>query len=585
MAREPITLVEIDMDRCTRTFGVAPCIAALGPGVPRKCYNTFGTCKAKAAFASSPFTLRFAEPRGNLKTGEAIFPAVQSVSLFSSTVNIAGSDDRMSALGRRATVSVTFQDFPHHDRGIDPYQADRVSGAGQIDEAGYSPADRGTFFSKLKTRWPHYGGRALRVLEGDLAGGVLTIERTRHFIITDIMGPDGEGVVTVEAKDVLDLADNARALAPAPSRGVLSADILATAGALTLTPAGVGAEYPASGRARIGSEIVSYTRSGDVFTLTGRGIAGTVARDAKAGDTFQEVLWFDGVRVDDAVEILLRDYAGVPAGFIPKSEWATEVTRWMPAVLLRTHIAQPTGVADLLGELAVLGVSIWWDDVAQKIGLKPNRPPTEGITTLTEAANLKGVWPEDRNEDRLTEILFHTVQIDPTKSASNSDNFRRSILTVDLEAKSDFAHGDSRLRRIFCRWFDQGADTVVQQLSKRLLFRFRTAPVHARIRLDAKDGDLGLTDVISLESRAFTDETGKVTPRLMQVISRSDPFPGHEIEVVAQAYDFAGRYGIATENTRPTYSLSNAAQKANGFYAVDPVTLLFPDGTGPYVAS
>lgn len=585
MAREPVTLVEIDMDRCSRVWGVGACTAALGATVPRKCFNTFATCHVKAVFTAAPFALRFAEPRANMPAEAAAFPAVKAVSAFTATVNIAGSDDRMSALGRRATVAVTLQDFLHHDRCIDPYQAERVSGAAQNDEPGYDPAGRGSFFSKLRARWPHYTGRALRVIEADIAGGVLSIERTRHFVITDMSGPDDDGVVRIEAKDVLDLAGNDRALAPAPSRGVLSADVAAADLALTLTPAGVGAEYPASGRALIGAEIVSFARSGDAITIAARGLAGTGATDHKAGDTFQAVLHFDGVRVDDALEILLRDYAKVPAAFIPKSEWAAEVSRWMPAVLLRTHICQPTGVAKLIGELAVLGVSIWWDDVAQKIGMKPNRPATDGVTTLTEMAHIKAISPQDRNEDRLTEILFHSVQIDPTKSATSSDNYRRSVLTVDMEAKGAQAYGDTRLRRIYCRWFNDGADTVVQNLSKRLLHRFRSAPIHARITLDAKDAALGLTDVVSVESRIFTDDTGKPAPRLMQIISRSDPKPGHEIEIVAQAYDFSGRYGVATENTRPTYSLSTGAQKASGLYAVDPETLLFPDGSGPYVAS
>lgn len=585
MPREPVTLVEIDVDRCGLTWGTAPCTAALGPGVVRKCYATFQTCAAKAAFDPAPYTLRFAEPRANLKTGATIFPAVKSVSTFSATVNIAGSDDKMAAMGRRATVSVELVDFPYHDRETDPYQAERVSGTAQTDEAGYNPALRGSFFGKLRARWPHYTGRPLRIVEGSLDGGALTVERTRHFVITDMSGPDDAGRVVIEGKDILDLADNDRAVAPAPSRGVLVADIASGATELTLTPAGVGAEYAAAGRAVIGSEIVSYTLSGEVMTLTARGLEGTTAAAHSAGDTVQQVLRFEAARIDDVVEILLRDYAGVPAGFIPKTEWAAEVSRWMPSVLLTTDICAPTGVAKLVGELAVLGVSIWWDDVAQKVGFRTNRPADPGILTLTEADNIKAISPEDRNEDRLTEILFHSVQIDPTKSATSSENYRRVTATYDLEAKGANAYGDARIRRIYCRWFNQGADSVVAILSRRLLYRFRAAPVHARITLDAKDGDLSLVDVVTVEARAFTDATGKPAPRLMQLVSLSHPKPGREVEIVAQAFDFSGRYGVATENTRPTYSASSDAQKARGFYAVDPVTLLFPDGTGPYLAS
>lgn len=79
----------------------------------------------------------------------------------------------------------------------------------------------------------------------------------------------------------------------------------------------------------------------------------------------------------------------------------------MPTVRLSTHICSPTGVAKLVGELAVLGVSIWWDDVAQLVQFRPARP-TDGDTvwSLTEGANLKSVEAEERDDDRLTEVLF-----------------------------------------------------------------------------------------------------------------------------------------------------------------------------------
>lgn len=51
--RTPITLLEVDLDFCQRTFGSAPCT---GTGAP--CYNTRGTCKALAAYLAAPKTYR-----------------------------------------------------------------------------------------------------------------------------------------------------------------------------------------------------------------------------------------------------------------------------------------------------------------------------------------------------------------------------------------------------------------------------------------------------------------------------------------------------------------------------------------------
>ncbi len=583
MSREPVTIVEIDLDRCSRIFGVGGCTAALAGLTVRKCYNSIQSCPVPALFLTAPFTVRFSEPRATLPKDVLYFPAVLSVSMFSASVNLAGADPKLSPLGRRATVSVELQDFTYHDRALDPYSAGRVDGTAQTDEPGYSPEARGTFFGKLKARWPYYPGRPLRVVSGYLEAGVLVDARTRNFVMTDIKGPDEGGRVRIEAKDILDLADNDRALAPSPSLGYLSAAILATDTVVNLTPAGVGGSYPASGRAVIGSEIVSYTMAGSTATLTARGLAGTVAADHAAQDSFQSVLWFKAARIDLVLSQLLQTYAGVPGGFVPNVDWQAEVLRWMPDLKISAHICEPTGVAALIGELSALGFSIWWDDVSQKIGLKANRPADmDTVFTLSDAANIKSLVQDDRAEDRLTEVLYHTVQIDPTKGAATAENFLRVTATYDLAAKSALRFGDARVRRIYCRWLDKGADSVVSLISWRLLKRFSASPVQIKVKLDAKDIAIGLTDIVELESNSIQDATGLPILTAFQVIAKSEPILGHEIELTLQAYPFDARYGFSADNARGNYGVATKAQKKRGTYIVNSASLLFADGEGPY---
>lgn len=552
MSVEPVTLVEIDLDMCWRVYGSAPCTAALSADNPRKCFNTFGTCQAEAAFASGVRTLRFAEPVPGLPKGATIFPALKSVTEHSATVNIAGSDDRLSALGRRATVSVIMRDFAYHDRLTDPYAAERVTGAAQWGGVGYDPAARGTFFGKLRARWPHYFGRALRVVQARLEGGALVVVSTRHYVLTDwALDEDGQRV-RIEAKDVLALADDARAVCPKPARGVLAADLAAGIGSAALSPPGIGATYPVSGLAEIGGEVVSYARSGDSLWLDGRGLLGTTAKAATAGDTVQPVFSVAGARIDDVVEILLRDYAGVPQAYIPKAKWAAEVSRWLPQILLRADIAEPEGVAKLIGELAVLGVSIWWDNAAQEIALRANAPvDLSGVPVLSEDNYIKAARLEDRQADRLTDVFFYTVQKDPTKSATAADNYRRLAVTSDLEAKDARAYGDTRIRRIFCRWFNGGYDAAALTLSRRLLKRFRSAPLHVRLTLDDA-APVGLGDVVKLRAGLIQDDTGATPDRAVQVIQRAERPDRAEVEITCQAFDFVGRFAFATENGRPT---------------------------------
>ena len=589
MPREPVTFVEIDMDRCTRVYGTVPCTASLSAERPRKCFNTFGTCKVKdvvGAFSSAPYTLRFCENRPGLPKGEVYLPFLERVSQITATVNIAGSDENMGALGRRATVKASFRDAPHNDLGLDPYRADRISGAAQWGGVGYDPAKKGTFFGKLRARWPHYAGRPMRILEGYLVDGAFVLEQTRFYILTDWIGPDDDGLVQIEGKDPLSALADDRALFPAPSNGALAAAMAAGVGVVaTLTPAGIGdLEYPVSGRARIGSEILSYTRVADALTTTGRGLAGTAAAAHSVGDTVQHDEFVDNERIDDFVYRVC--VSSLPAALLPKvTKWEPEVSRWMPSVKLKTNIATPRGKAEILGSLAVLGVSIFWDDVAQEMALRVNRPPDgDMVYQLTERSHLKAVEMEDRNEDRLTEINFWTVQIDPTKGWKDKNNYRRVSVFPDLEAMDSRAFADQRIRNVFCPWFDDGADTIVSGLGKRLLARFKTAPRRVKGRVDPKDRAIPLAAVAEVTTRQFQDDIGESLPALMQIISREPTGAGGDVDYVLQAFQFAGRYAYATENTRPNYAASNAAQRARGMYACNTATLKMSNGDEPYRA-
>ncbi|MFO1202993.1 MAG: hypothetical protein U1E58_10205 [Tabrizicola sp.] len=581
-----MTLVEIDMDRCTLTWGVGACTAALGGKVVRKCFNTFATCKVpgKAPFASAPYTLRFCEARAGLPVGLGAIPILESVSQITATVNIAGSDEDMSALGRTATVTVKLRNVPHNDMGLDPYQAERITGAAQLDGIGYDPAASGTLLGRLKARWPHYSGRALRILEGRIEAGSFVVEQTRHYTLTDWVGPDDKAVVTLKAKDPMSALDDDKAVLPAPSPGVLAAAISDVAGSLTLAPTGAGAAYPASGRAKIGSELVNYTRAGDVMTLTARGVRGTKAAAHSVGDTVQDVLVVQAMRVDDLAEMLVR--VRLPAALVPKAtKWAPEVSRWAPSLKLTSDVCEPTGVKKLLAELAVLGVSIFWDDVAQEVALRVNRPvDADEIFDLTDAGHLLDASIAERNEKRLTEVLFFSVQLDPTKSAASADNFARVASIVDAEAMDARAFGDRKMRKIFCRWLNDGGDAIIGLVGRRLLRRLNTAPAHLVGGVSVKDRAVPLAAVARVTSGVIEDEVGRSPVRLMQVISREPSGAGGRVEYVLQAYQFAGRYGFATENARPTYPASNDAQQTRGMYACNPATLKMSNGDEPYLA-
>lgn len=592
--RRPVRIVEIDVDYCTLQFGVGACTASLSlPGVPRKCYNTFNTCPVKELFNPAPLTLRFVEPRSDLPiVDNRTYPVLNNVSPVTATVNIAGTSDNFNGLGRRGTITATFTDFPDNDRGVDKYASERRSGAAQLDESGYNPKDRGTFFGKLKSRWPQYGDRPMRYIEGyiDDNGDLQTLS-TRHYIITDFNGPDRSGNVTIEGKDILHLADDKKALCPKPSLGQMRFEIFDRFDregqpnpdynpVVELTPEGIGdAAYPSSGLAALGREIVSFTRDGDNITLTGRGLEGTEERSHREGTTVQIVKEVRNVRIDDLVEDLLVNFANIDPAFIPKSEWQEDVTRWASTMFLDTIIARPEGVQTLISELAVLGVSVWWDDVKQEIGLKINSPVFDSdITDFNDDAHILDIEQEDNDEDRLTQIHFYSVQTDPTGSPTDKNNYDRIIVAIDAEAEQQNSYRFPRVREVTCRWVNRGADSILLINALRLLSRFNTAPKTYKVKIDNKDNSISLADVVRLNTRVAQDSTGKPVQRLTQVRQKNTRREHGWTDIVLQDFQFDGNFRLIAPNNTPVYGNATQEQKDTFAFMIAESEDFFPDG-------
>ena len=573
--------VEIDIDQCTLEFGVGDCPAVLGGNVVRKCYNSFGTCPVKQAYVKGVNTLRFVEPSYPVKTGNYI-PLLVKVGGYEQEVNIAGFSDKIGGLGVRAAVNVTLRDMPIRDTLTDKYFAGRMDGTAQIDEGPYDPMDRGSFWTKFKARNPNYAGRPLRVIWGYYdAVGVPVIERTRHYVMESMVGPDKSGNVTIKAKDILSLADDKKALAPVTNQGRLLADIDAVVTSFELSPAGIGdLEYPASGLVTVGSEIMTFTRVGDVMTVT-RAQKGTAAASHRANDSAQVAFDVWRIRADAVIYSLLVDYAGIPTEYITFPEWQSEFDRWGASMFLSATICKPTGVSKLLAEINQLGITMWWDEVARKIRLKLNHPADSEPVEWSDRNNIISISTQDNDNDRATRVFLYTVQIDPTRELSK-DNFLRQYGNISVVSESPENFGFSRTQVIYNRWLNHGADAASKIITGRLLNRYKRAPVTYDVTIDIKD-DPSLADVISLNSYVATEEeTGKAATKLTEVYYRSDEELGSTVSVKLQSFQYDARYGLIAENDRPVYSLSTAEQRRKGSYFVGPSLVFASDNSGPY---
>lgn len=589
MSRQRIQIVEVDLDYCTLTYGTSPCTAILGGTGPRKCFNGYATCQDRTNYDAGTLTLRFAQNQQGLPKGQTIFPCLAGeVSKRESSVNLGALDDKRGPLGRRARVEVRLKDFAYVDTYTDKYATGRIDGTADTTGA-YRPNERGTFFGKLASRFPYYPGRSLRVKEG-VVGDDIANMRTENYVITEWVGPDANGNVTITAKDILDLADDDKAKAPAPSRGNLATEITEVDSLPTfrLTPETVGDEYPSSGRALIGSEIVSYTRSGDEITITARGLDGSEASTHDEGDTFQAALRFENAPIHEVLRDLLRDYAGIPSDFIPFQDWRDESERWLAGYNLTATIAKPEGVTTLVGELLGLGVLLWWDAEAQQLRFRADRPLDLGeeAAAITDDLSIveKSAAVKDLYDQRLTQVHFYHGVLDYSKSVTDTENFRRVVVSVDLDAESDLEYGETRIFEGLTRWLGDGNESIANSIAGRKLARFRNTPKQVQFGIDYKDrASVGLAGLLRLTSHVIQDVTGASASTQMQVSEVREAVAGHLIRVTAETFRFDQKLGFIMPSAANDYGSATDDEKATGCYIVNGTRLEFGDGEPPYL--
>ena len=581
IGREALTLVEIDQDFCSLTYGNSPCQAALNGTGATECFNTFQTCQDQANYNKTTKTLKFTKPNTGFPKGEYYIPSLVSVGSNPTEISIGSSDVDSRPLGRGSSVKIVFKDHPYTDKIVDPYRLTR----------NYDPFSQSTFWAKWLSRNPFYQNRALRVLDGYVGQDVADM-RTRNYLIQKIDGPDSNGKVTITAQDALKLADDKRAQCPLPSTGKLAGTLAIGATAVTLTPTGVGnAEYPASGTARIGSELVTYTRSADAVTLTARGLRGTTDEAHSASETLQQVKTFVNTRVDLVIKELLEDFANIDPALIPATDWATEASTYLAGFTLNTWITAPTGVSKLLSEIVNLCTCyIWWDEVDQEIKFRAIRPAVPDETIVKEVNSTQNIVAnslkiERKAEERLSQLWINYDQFDPTESLTRTSNYRRLDITIDTAAETSNEYDEKRVKELFSRWFDSSNAGAASTASTRLLDRYRDDPIYYTFSMDAKDRSILAADVIQFTHPSMVDFTGAPRVDTLQVVKVTEVDPGHRYEYKAQAYGFAlsgygSRFGYIEDNAQADYDVATDADRNFGGFICDDTTESFPFDDG-----
>lgn len=520
VGRIPFEFIEVEMDRCTLTFGQGVCTATGEP-----CYNTWATCKAKPAFNKGSFTYRFTSASSDIPVGFDCVPLLQSLSYAPQQLTPG------KGLGVRGAVSLRFTDAPWPDQVFDPYFDQRP----QYDDG------LGSFWGKWLARHKYYISRPLRVCTGYLVDGIADPAnfKKRAYVLEKISGPDKNGAVTVTAKDILKLADDDKAKCPRATSARLDADLPADYVQFNVYPAGIGEqEFDTSGYLRISNEVMQFTRSGDTFNVT-RGSYKTVAKDQEIDSTVQQAAIFTQLPVQDVIYSLLVDYAKIPAGYINKAEWAAERNAHLTGVF-SAIITEPVGVNTLLSEITEQGqCDIWWDEVAQKIRFRALVPPGDNLPVYTDdnhflADSLSANIDVNSRQSRFF-VYFDVV--DPTKKLDDTSNYRQRHVGADLQSESDVEYGLAKSKIIYSRWFNSGSLGRVQQLAEALLTRYRDPPRLFDFELDAAE-DLSTGDYLKISSRLMQTANGSNDVVPMQITETQEAKAGSVVKYKASELIF-----------------------------------------------
>jgi len=516
-----LTYIEIDQDICTHEYGVSPCTASIGVSGSDKCYNTRKTCQATNAYSETFTTLRFAVDTDYLPKDIDAIPSILGYSVSPAIISLGEN------MGLRAQLTIKLKDHPWSDTGPggDPYLNDR----------SYDAFSTGTFWGKWRARVQFLRGRKIRLITGELGQTLAQMEK-RHFVVETLDGPFPDGTISIVAKDPLKLLDGDRSQAPRPSNGFLVADITAAATSFVISPSGIETEYPLSGEINIGgAEICNYTRSGSTFTIT-RAQKNTEAKDHKSGDRVQIVLSYEGETPAYIINDLMVNYGGIDTNYIDLEDWENEVDSYLRRVFSAT-IPDPTSVNTLISELIQQGaLSIWWDDINQKIRLRVLREISTSANQITDNIIQLGSFSSAEQMDkRLSQVWLFFGQRNSLRKLDEEDNYRSIAVIADPSAEANY--GSASIKKIFSRWIAQGGRSTAVRIGQIFLGRFKNPPRRFNFSLLRNSYDIQAAQGYQLSWWTLQDVTGAKTYAPIQVTRLAPSASAIAIEAEEQLFE------------------------------------------------
>lgn len=598
--RTPVTIVEIDVYTCENKHGEAPCNAQ---GIP--CFNTFSTCQDLENWNRGVKTLRLITKENDVPLTINAIPCVDKVTFESTEINDS------KPFSKRAKVTVKCHDFPHHDRGFDPYVARR----------NYIPISNGTFWGKFIARNRFIENRFLRVKTGYITENGIDFNNfdAKTYVVESISGSTQKGY-TIVAKDILKLAEDKRAQCPAVSTATLPFPV-------TKETAIIGREQ-LSGLTEqngyvlnVGSELIRFRREGNLLVITERGAYSTSIRtpeedaileierkealakgeeweypiEHEQGDKVQECAILQG-KIHEVVKRLLVDYASIDEQYIDDVSFRSESETWLSDYNVSAIIAKPTGVTKLLKELCEQCLfSIYVDDRDNLIKIKAITPRilddcNNNNINISDESNLirDSISIKRSNTNRINACIIYYGQINPLKNLDDLTNYKYPAWgKVDGKLISENAHGDIKFKTIYSRWFDYEDLSAVQNTAAVWVKRLSDGVTVASFTLDAKDSNFWTSDNIRILTDDVVNTFGFRSPDEYMITYAQESETGHRYKYRAiKTHDkniIPGRYGLIAPNTTPDYLDASDDERCRYAFIADDTTCKMSNGDDEYI--
>lgn len=492
---------ELVLNRCSRTYGSSPCAAAIGVTGSFKCYNSPRTCQDPANYlGNEEQIIRWAMPTSDLPLEIDADPRITSFSIRPQML------DPGESLGVRESGTITLKDSLHNDVKFDKYIADR----------GYNTYNKGTYWGKFFARWGNIQGNEFRTVHGVVGQNINDMDR-RYYIVEDSTGPDTNGNYSITFKDVIKFADDEKAQAPRPSSGVLAANITTSSTTLTLSPPTIGSQYPVSGIASIGNEAVSFTRSGDTITLTGRALYGSKLDAHEQGSTFQIALIIDSDTPAEIINTLLL-YTDTPTEYYDFAAWQAEVTEHIGR-LYSAKIMKPTSIKTLINEIiSEAGLIVYTDLQAKKIAVKALRQFIPTLTINDDYILAGSISSKPQYNKRISQVWTYYGKKNPLEAQNKKDNYGSIYASLTKNPVVALENSPQSIKEVYSRFITTANQPAAQAINEILLSRYETAPRQISLKIPPtiapREGQ-----VFSLQSRIFTNAQGDLAePFLAQVL-------------------------------------------------------------------